>query len=238
MFRDIFDYRLALYLNNCEILSDSCLANIEGSFTGYMNCTSEEESIACISRGLEEFGKGLTGKSNVMVEKAVEKYVRSNENLFFPQSKELVKLVKTFGYKPIGVSRVPYMEANAVAKYLGIDKVHAIDFAVDNGRYTGRISPYCPINGTKEIVFDKYRQQENASNGLIAIGNQASDFPARNMGKAGVVPGVVICSEERPISKSLRQFAEENNLLIVDFDNGRPLYHIENYLELLATKQK
>jgi hypothetical protein len=202
-----------LYLNNCKILSDKCLSDIEDHFRAYMHAASEEESVACISRGLQEFGKGLIGKSSFLVEKAMEDYVSSNKHLFFPYSSDLVKLIKTYGYEPVAVSRVPNMEAIPVAKYLGIDIVHAIDFETDStGRYTGRISPYCPINGTKELVFNQYLPRESGQR-LLAIGNQEGDFPMKDGGCA--FPGILIHSKETPIKSSLMEFAEKNNLLVV-----------------------
>jgi phosphoserine phosphatase len=96
---------------------------------------------------------------------------------FMPGAKELVKYLKSRGYKTAMISGGFTMAAERIGEALDIDSVVANELLIDNGHLTGKVKGPLTEHGSKESVLEeiclKYGIKPNE---CIVVGDGANDI--------------------------------------------------------------
>lgn len=118
-----------------------------------------------------------------------------------PGAEELVKHVKSLGFKTAMLSGGFTLSTDRVGELLGIDYVYSNILAVKDGYLTGEVSGPMADNCSKEVVFEKIAKEMGfETTDCIVVGDGANDICLFKRA------GCAIAFNPKPI---LRQYADE-----------------------------
>ncbi|WP_244625306.1 phosphoserine phosphatase SerB [Methanococcoides vulcani] len=118
-----------------------------------------------------------------------------------PGAEELVKHVKSLGFKTAMLSGGFTLSTDRVGELLGIDYVYSNVLAVKNGYLTGEVSGPMTDNCSKEVVFEMIAKEIGfETSDCIVVGDGANDICLFKRA------GCAIAFNPKPI---LRQYADE-----------------------------
>ncbi|WP_244603496.1 phosphoserine phosphatase SerB [Methanococcoides sp. NM1] len=118
-----------------------------------------------------------------------------------PGAEELVKHVKSLGFKTAMLSGGFTLSTDRVGELLGIDYVYSNVLAVKDGYLTGEVSGPMTDNCSKEVVFEKIAKEIGfETSDCIVVGDGANDICLFKRA------GCAIAFNPKPI---LRQYADE-----------------------------
>lgn len=124
-----------------------------------------------------------------------------NAMQLMPGAEELVKHVKSLGFKTAMLSGGFTLSTDRVGKLLDIDYVYSNVLAVKDGCLTGEVSGPMTENCSKEVVFEKIAKETGyETSDCIVVGDGANDICLFKRA------GCAIAFNPKPI---LRQYADE-----------------------------
>jgi len=126
---------------------------------------------------IEIFGRGIRGLKEDCVRKAGEEYIASHSEDRFPFTEELLAMMKNDGYELVVVSGSPVEIIFPFSKRLGVDKVFATEYEVENGTYTGKIFVSFSVFETKREIIRRYLEKGDFDlSASVGFGNSRHDL--------------------------------------------------------------
>lgn len=123
------------------------------------------------------FGKGIKNQSIEKIMGLGREYVAQN-SLGFSFARDLVKLVKKKGYRPIAVSGSPYEVILPFAEIIGMDETYATSYKHSNGVFTGEVEQNCAIAMGKKVIIDRYLTEHRVDiDASAGFGDSYHDLP-------------------------------------------------------------
>lgn len=129
-------------------------------------------------RGELDYSEALIERSKLLKDLPIEKAHEAVDRMpFMPGARELIKYLKSRGYKTAMISGGFTMAAERVGKELGIDHVVANVLITDKGYLTGEAIGPLTGQGSKELVLEEISRKYNTKPGdCIVVGDGANDI--------------------------------------------------------------
>ncbi|WP_406655666.1 phosphoserine phosphatase SerB [Methanolobus sp. ZRKC2] len=140
------------------------------------------EKVAMITEmamhGELDYSEALTERVHLLEGLTLEKAQEALDRMpFMPGAKELIKYLKSQGYKTAMISGGFTLAAERVGETLGMDHVVSNELLIDNGCITGEVTGPLTGEGSKELVLEEIASEYGIKpEECIVIGDGANDI--------------------------------------------------------------
>ncbi|MDW7732529.1 MAG: phosphoserine phosphatase SerB [Methanolobus sp.] len=140
------------------------------------------EKVATITElamnGKLNYSEALTERVRLLEGLTLEKAQEALDKMpFMPGAKELIKFLKSQGYKTAMISGGFTLAADRVGEALGMDHVVSNKLLIDNGRITGEVIGPLTGAGSKELALEEISSEYGIKpEECIVIGDGANDI--------------------------------------------------------------